>query len=112
MKGSIEHKDLFEHIQHADALILPSYREGIPNVIMESLATGTPVIATQVGGIPEVVEDGVNGILIEPRSSTAVTDGILRAMKSEWNPFEIATSIKHYSWDQTAQQIIKLLSDD
>ncbi|WOI38744.1 glycosyltransferase [Alteromonas sp. CI.11.F.A3] len=112
MKGAIEHSELVQHIQNADALILPSYREGIPNVIMESLATGTPVIATKVGGIPEVVEDRVNGILIEPESSTSVTTGILRAMQTKWYPQKIAHSIAHYSWQQTAQHIIKLLSDN
>ncbi|WP_313692306.1 glycosyltransferase family 4 protein [Halorarum halobium] len=50
----------------ADVLVLPSYREGTPRVITEALAAGTPVVSTQIAGIPEQVEEGVTGFLVEP----------------------------------------------
>lgn len=50
----------------ADAFVLPSYREGTPRVITESLAAGVPVVSTNIAGIPEQVRDGVNGHLFEP----------------------------------------------
>jgi len=52
----------------ADMLILPSYDEGLPYVIIEALASGLPIVSTSVGGIPEAVEDGINGFIIEPGS--------------------------------------------
>ena len=57
-------------LHEADVFILPSYDEGLPMGILEALAAGLPVISTPVGGIPEAVQDGANGFLIEPGDST------------------------------------------
>jgi len=58
----------------ADFFIFPTYhQEGIPYSILESLASATPVITTQIGGIPEVIEDGVHGIFINPKDVTGLT---------------------------------------
>ena len=60
----------------SEALLLPSLREGFPTVVGESLACGTPVIATDVGGISELVEDGVTGRLLPPGDDGALTEAI------------------------------------
>lgn len=67
-----------EYIKAADILVLPSFHEGLPNVLLEAMAVGTPVIATNVSGIPELIEDGVNGLLIPPRNSDALKKAIAR----------------------------------
>ena len=59
-----------------DLTILPSKREGFPLAILEYMAMGKPVIATKVGGVPEIIEHGVNGYLIPPEDS----DSLVRAM--------------------------------
>jgi glycosyltransferase involved in cell wall biosynthesis len=56
-------------------------RDGIPNVMMEAMSTGLPVVSTNVSGIPELVENGVNGILVDPESPDALADALLRVMK-------------------------------
>jgi glycosyltransferase involved in cell wall biosynthesis len=56
-------------------------RDGIPNVMMEAMSTGLPVVSTNVSGIPELVEDGVSGILVEPESPDALADALLRVIK-------------------------------
>jgi glycosyltransferase involved in cell wall biosynthesis len=61
----------------AAMLILPSYQEGLPYVILEALAAGLPVITTPVGGIPDVVVDDVNGFLIQPGDYAALAQKIL-----------------------------------
>src|SRR6185437_6008288 len=53
--------DLDRFVPHFDLMVLPSYTEGMPNVILEAFAAGVPVVATAVGGTPELVEDGVSG---------------------------------------------------
>jgi glycosyltransferase involved in cell wall biosynthesis len=63
----------------ADALVLPSYAEGLPYALLESMAAGVPAIAARVGAIPDVVADGVNGLLIEPRAPRAIA-AAMRAM--------------------------------
>lgn len=59
-----------------DVFVLPSYREGTPRVITEAMATGLPVIATDIAGIPEQVEDGTNGYLIQPGDVESLADRI------------------------------------
>jgi len=64
--------------QQACGLIVPSHHESLPNVILEAMACGTPVIATQVGSIPAVINNGVNGLLVSPRNPDAIAEAIGR----------------------------------
>jgi len=66
-----------DYYKHADIFVLPSYNEGLPMSILEAGSFGLPVISTPVGGIPEVIEDGVNGYLIEPGDIEALKDRLL-----------------------------------
>ncbi len=58
------HSDLDGFLPHLDVFVQSSFTEGLPNVVLESLAAGVPVVATSVGGTPEIVEHGVNGCLV------------------------------------------------
>lgn len=69
-------------LREADAFLLPSYYEGLPYAVLESLAAGTPVITTRVGDIPDVVIDRVHGLLIEPRSTDAIVRAIVELRES------------------------------
>lgn len=62
----------------ADALVLPSYSEGLPYAVLESMAAGTPVIASRVGAIPDIIVDGVHGLLVPPRDPAAIARAIER----------------------------------
>ncbi len=68
--------DVHEVMNTFDIFILPSLTEGLPNVILEAMASSKPVIATAVGGIPEAVVEGETGLLIPPSNTTAIMDAI------------------------------------
>ena len=59
-----------------DIFVLPSVTEGLPLALLEAMGAGKPVVATAVGGVPEAVTSGVNGILVPPESATSLADGI------------------------------------
>ncbi len=67
-------------LAYSDCLVLPSFAEGVPVVLMEAMAARLPVIATRVGGVAELVEDGVSGHLIAPGDAVALQDAILAVM--------------------------------
>jgi len=64
-------------LRNADALVLPSHQEGLPYVLLEAMAAGNAVITTPVGAIPDVVTDGVHGLIVEPRDRAAIGRAIL-----------------------------------
>ncbi len=64
----------------ADVLALPSHSEGSPNVVLEAMAAGVPLVATSVGGVPEIVQNGKTGLIVPPRDSKAMADGIARIL--------------------------------
>ena len=69
-----EHK--IRLLNQANAYILPSYNEGLPISILEAMSYQLPIISTKVGGIPEIVKDGVNGYLIEPGNKQQLKSAI------------------------------------
>jgi glycosyltransferase involved in cell wall biosynthesis len=83
LTGPMEQSKLYEEYKRASAFCLPCRvldngdRDGIPNVLMEAMACGLPVITTAVSGIPEIVKNGVNGQLIPPDNAEALADALL-----------------------------------
>src|SRR4029077_19249917 len=82
--------DLDRFIAQLDLFVLPSYTEGMPNVVLESCAAGVPVVATAVGGTPEIIEDGVSGFLSPPGDSEQLLAAIDEALENEERLREVA----------------------
>jgi glycosyltransferase involved in cell wall biosynthesis len=76
--GAIEQEDVRNEYARADVFVLPSFWEGIPVVLMEAMAVGVPVVATRITGIPELINDGENGLLVPTGRSEAVAQAILK----------------------------------
>ena len=101
--GEIAHDDLTDAYRAADIFVLASSREGWANVLLEAMACGTPVVATNVNGTPEVVTDPKLGTLVEERSAPALARAIrtLRAVVPD--RAAVRTYAEQFSWDDTAR---------
>ena len=95
-----------------DAFILNSSYEGLPHTLLEAMQVGLPVIATAVGGVPEVVQDGVNGMLVEVNSATNLATTIrtmVNSLPHKSPARDINSLMADFSWDKVASATEKLL---
>ena len=106
--GSIQHAVLPKWIGNAKALALPSYNEGVPNVVLEAMASGTPSLATNVGGIPEILPEHC-GVLIPPRSSAAVEEGLAEIFDRLWVKAKIQEYSHQFSWKKNKKNLLDML---
>lgn len=107
--GSVNHNDLPALMQNATLLALPSYNEGVPNVVLEAMACGIPVLTTSVGGIPEVIEESICGVIIPPNDNNAVAQGLKTVLTKSWSSEKIKQHSLQFSWEKNKTQLIKLL---
>lgn len=78
--GWISHDNLPQYYNKLKLLVIPSYTEGLPNVMIEAMACGTPVLATSVGGVPDVIKDNETGFIMENNNPQCIADNILRVL--------------------------------
>lgn len=107
-EGVKAHDELPEIIAKATILSLPSYNEGVPNVVLESMACSTPVVATAVGGIPEVVTEET-GIIVPEISAKSVAKGLSAALDKEWDGTRIRQHAESFSWTKNTSLTLNLL---
>jgi glycosyltransferase involved in cell wall biosynthesis len=102
--GEIPNHELRMWYGAADVFCLASSREGWPNVIMESLACGTPVVATNVWGTPEILTSPTVGILVE-RTPESIFKGLLNALDKEWDRKKIHNHVAGRAWNKVAKEV-------
>ena len=85
LAGFLQEHDTLAAIGASDIVVLPSFMEGLPVVLMEALGLGKPVIASQVAGIPELVVNGESGMLVTPSDLSALQDGIAKLLQHPEN---------------------------
>ena len=78
--GLVPHSMLSTYFNKMKLLIIPSYTEGLPKVLLEAMACGTPVLATPVGAIPDVIINGENGFIMGDNSPSCITENVIRAI--------------------------------
>lgn len=81
--GTVEQRTIAQMFGAADAVTLPSYEEGLPASICEAMLMGRAVVATPVGGIPEVIEDGVTGLIVPPRDDAALAAALRKVITED-----------------------------
>ncbi len=79
--GPLNQDQVMKHYARADAFALPSFAEGIPVVLMEAMASGVPCVTTRITGIPELIRDGVDGLLVTPSDSNELADALEALMR-------------------------------
>ena len=109
--GALPHEQLHKIYAAADALVLASSREGWPNVLLESMACGTPVVASNIWGNPEVVSRPEAGVLMGERSVAGVAEGVKRLFGAL--PARAATRryAEEFSWDATSEGQLRLFNE-
>jgi glycosyltransferase involved in cell wall biosynthesis len=106
LNGPCSSQGVADWLAAANVLALPSYNEGYPNVVIEALSCGRPVIATNVGGILELVNEQ-SGILIPPRDSQALAGAIEKVLDRRWDEHSISEQFSR-GWDEAAGELLRI----
>jgi glycosyltransferase involved in cell wall biosynthesis len=99
-------------MRHADIFVLSSLSEGFAIVILEAMASGLPIVATRVGGVPDIITDGVNGYLVEPCNYLEISERILLLLRDQMLSIEMSKNNREkvtiYSWKKVVIKLEKL----
>jgi glycosyltransferase involved in cell wall biosynthesis len=109
LKGNFPNEELATWFSAAEISCLMSSREGWPNVVSESLACGTPVLATPAGGIPEIIASPDLGMLVE-RDVGSIATGLEQALHHQWDREKIAQRARMRSWKTVASEVESFLN--
>ena len=109
--GTIEHERMCEIYSATDALVLASDREGLPCVLLESMACGTPVIASAVGGVPEVIRSSVAGDLLTHRDPEAVANSVKALLAKPPCRADTRAYAEQFDWSSTTQGQLDLFRE-
>jgi teichuronic acid biosynthesis glycosyltransferase TuaC len=109
--GTRPHDEIPRWLAAADVVALPSRTEGMPNAVLEALASGRPVVASAVGGTRELIDQPSLGRLVPPENPDALAAALQEAIATAWDPAVIARSVASRTWDavgaRTAQSVFE-----
>ncbi len=107
--GIVNHEKVHTFMQQADVFVLPSLSEGFPNVLLEAMACGLPVIATRVGGIPDIIMEEENGYLIDEKRPDEISEKLLFLSRNKPITWKISKNnkekVKKYNWDNIVSNL-------
>jgi len=96
LTGWISHKDVPNCLNDLKLLVLPSYTEGLPNVVLEAMACGTPVLATPVGGISDIIKDGETGFLLKSNDPKHIAERVIELLNNPSLLKKVSTNALKY----------------
>ena len=113
--GAVGQDEIRRHYAEADVFCLPSFAEGVPVVLMEAMAMGLPVVTTRITGIPELVDDGVSGLLVRPARADELASALTElASDPGWRETMGAAArdavVERYDLNRNAPELAELLS--
>ncbi|HTM45513.1 MAG TPA: glycosyltransferase family 4 protein, partial [Polyangiaceae bacterium] len=103
--GARPHQEVSDWLTACDVFVLPSWNEGTPNVLLEALACGRRVVATRIGGIPDVVRSNTLGTLVTPADPAALAVAIEDALSTPYDPTVISTTLDVPDWRGSALRL-------
>ena len=109
--GKVPNEVVPQYMAAADILVLPSLSEGFPVVIVEAMASGLPIITTNVTRLPEIVHNGENGFLVEPKNPAELAEKILLLLQDDGLRGRIAQNNRRRAKDYTWEKVIDKLEE-
>ena len=108
LMGRADHTELARWYAASDVVALASENEGCPNTVLEGLACGAPVVASAVGGIPELIVEDVAGLLVQERSSSNFAQALRDVLGRERDEAGVLSYAQRFSWDATTRGQLEL----
>jgi len=106
--GFLFHEKINLWMNACDLFVLASLHEGLPTVVLEALACGKPVVSTTIGGVPEIVRNNENGLLVAPSNSNALYNALLIGLNTRWDEAEIEQYGKNFTVRKNVKELIKI----
>jgi len=106
--GYISHDEVKSYVSACDIFCLSSLREGWPNVLFEAMSFGKPIVATDVGGIPEAICSQDYGFLVPPRQPDKMTEAMMKALHKKWDHKKIKDYASDNSWEKVAKKYFEI----
>jgi glycosyltransferase involved in cell wall biosynthesis len=114
--GWIPHDELPYYLNKIKLLIIPSISEGLPNIALEAMSCGTVILSTPVGGLSDIVEDGITGFILENNSPECIAKNIMRCLRFSNLKFTSENAMKliiqKYSYDQALERYYGILNNE
>jgi len=112
--GRVPHERALTYMVTSDVFVLPSLSEGFPMTILEAMACGLPIVATRIGGLPEVIEDGRSGFLVEPENPKEIAERVLLLLEDNELRKRISLNnkerVEKYSWQHIVNRLAEVYS--
>ena len=105
LTGWIPHDELPKYLNELRLFVFPSYSEGLPGAVQEAMACGTPVVATPVGCVPDLIRDGETGFIMEDNSPECIAKNVIRALEHQ-NLEEIVKNAKKLIEDEYSYEVM------
>ena len=109
--GPVAHEELSRYYGAADVLVLASCREGWPNVLLEAMACGTPVVATAVGAVPEFINHPHAGRIIHERTAPAIAEAVRVLLENSPSRQDVRKYASRFDWTETTKGLLALFSE-
>ena len=108
LPGQVSHENVPLWLNSADLFVMPSLKESFGTAIVEAMSCGKPVVASAVGGIPEIITNDRVGTLVEPGNPEALRQGMVSAIDRRWEPDVIIGESRKYSWPNLAPKVASI----